>query len=281
MPPWWGTRGGRYWSNCKAEQDQFSLRRLITNTPGRENKELLLLKAWGQPAPRGGSMGGRARREGSTTGLIRSASCPRESEATPAFSLIKNIFKTSTERLQREPKCRERGSAQRSRYKTSLKLHSWKERKFMFLFPCPRGQGAIGIHIFRAISVSRPTPNPFKLLKSTGTHDFKNENHHCNPGSFPVGKDFILLGDLVKGYDSSMRRAATAPLMSLERSLSLSEQWECHRAVQNSNTNGARNPRRWQWWLQQTQNKGPALLKTSTALPRHWNKGIIPIAFWK
>lgn len=101
----------------------------------------------------------------------------------------------------------------------------------MFLLPCPRGQGAIWIHFLEAISVNRPTPNPFKLLKSTGICNFKNQNHHCNPGSFPVWKDFILLGDLVKGYDSSMRRAATAPLMSLERSLSLSEQWQCHRAV--------------------------------------------------
>lgn len=73
----------------------------------------------GVSRPRGEAGG----REGSTRGLIRSASCPQESEATPASSLIKNIFKTSTEHPRREPKCRERGSAQRLHYKTSLKLH--------------------------------------------------------------------------------------------------------------------------------------------------------------
>lgn len=100
---------------------------------------------------------GEAQREGSTTGLIRSASCPQESEATPASSLGKNIFKTRTEHLRREPKHRERASVQRPGYKTSLKLHSWKEWKIMFSFPFPWGQGVIGIHFSEAIWENRPT----------------------------------------------------------------------------------------------------------------------------
>lgn len=126
----------------------------------------------------------------------------------------------------------------------------------MFLFPCQGGQGTIRIHFSEAIWVNRPTSNPFKLLKSTGTHDFKNQSRHRNPRSFPVSKDFILLGDLAKGCDSCMKRAAPAPLMSWKGAHPSLEQCECHRALQNSNTSGRSKPRRWQWWLQQTQNQG-------------------------
>lgn len=68
-------------------------------------------------------MGGRAEKgRKQNRQLIRSDSCAQESEATPAFSLIKNIFKSDTEHLRRESK--HRGSAQRSHYKTGLKLCS-------------------------------------------------------------------------------------------------------------------------------------------------------------
>lgn len=75
---------------------------------------------------RGGGMGG------SRTGLIRSASCPQESEATPAFSLIKNIFKTRTEHPQREPKHRERLSPEATPQTPLLigeKIHAYSPAK--------------------------------------------------------------------------------------------------------------------------------------------------------
>lgn len=101
MPPWWGTRGGRYWSNCKAEQHKVLSQTFNYKRAGKTRRSC----CWKAP-------GGRAEREGSKTVLIRSgaASCPHESEATPAFSLIKNIFKTKTEHLRREPKRGERVS---------------------------------------------------------------------------------------------------------------------------------------------------------------------------
>lgn len=128
--------------------------------------DLPIERPWVRLHWRGGWVGGRAKKgRKQNRKLIRSEFCTQESETTPAFSLIKNIFKSNTEHLWRESKYR--GSAQRSHYKTGLKLCSWKECKLTFLFLClllrlkglsedslAMWQGTIRIHFLEAIQLS-------------------------------------------------------------------------------------------------------------------------------
>lgn len=72
----------------------------------------------------------------------------------------------------------------------------------------------------------------------------KNQKHHLNPLSFSVSKDLIFLGHLVKGYDSAMKRAATASLTSLEKSPSPSHQ---HAGSQSSSVTQVCAKQQYQW----------------------------------
>lgn len=105
VPPWWEVTGGRYVEQLqtRATQSSASDIQLQKHRLGKTSRRPSCWKTLGQQCWRGGWDQGRARKgRKQNRRLIRSDSCTQESEATPAFSLIKKILKSDTEHLWSE-----------------------------------------------------------------------------------------------------------------------------------------------------------------------------------